>query len=99
MIQLKTITPPIIPELVQTSKCSTHMLPSAYIHLLRNQQPGNSVCAVRKVEDMRRKDLYRRDRLLQKIQGETAKARAVLTQRATLQEARKKVRLPAALLS
>ena len=41
------------------------------------------------VEDMRRKDLYRRDKLLQKIQGETAKARTVLMQRAALQEARK----------
>ena len=40
---------------------------------------------------MRRKDLYRRDTLLQKIQGKTAKARAVLTQRAALQEARKQV--------
>ena len=40
---------------------------------------------------MRRKDLYRRDRLLEKIQGETAKATAVLSQRAALQEARKKV--------
>ena len=50
-----------------------------------------TVMAPPQVEDMRRKDLYRRDTLLQKIQGETAKARALLVQRAALQEARKKV--------
>ncbi len=59
--------------------------------MMTTQRSSVLWCCWLQVEDMRRKDLYRRDNLLQKIQGETAKARAVLTQRAALQEARKQV--------
>ena len=69
------------PRVVMTTQRLSGVGACAEAHLLLVQ-----------VEDMQRKDLYRRDTLLQKIQGETAKARAVLMQRAALQEARKKVR-------
>lgn len=41
---------------------------------------------------MRRKDVWQRSQLLQKIESDTAKAYARLTQRSTLQEARRQAR-------
>ena len=41
---------------------------------------------------MRRKDVWQRSQLLQKIESDTAKAHALLAQRSVLQEARRQAR-------